>query len=54
VCIFSGARGGNETNAYHITNGGWKKKILIPSGTIIEATIVKNLEVHAQGGNDTK
>lgn len=36
-------------------SGEWMvKRILIPSGTIIGATIVKNLEVHAQGGNDTK
>jgi small-conductance mechanosensitive channel len=31
-----------------------KKEILIPIETIIGAPIVKNLEVHAQGGNGTK
>ncbi|MFB0567253.1 MAG: mechanosensitive ion channel domain-containing protein [Candidatus Bathyarchaeia archaeon] len=31
-----------------------KKEILIPSGTIIGATIVKNLEVHAREGKVTK
>ncbi|MGD8507073.1 MAG: mechanosensitive ion channel [Candidatus Bathyarchaeota archaeon] len=31
-----------------------KKEILIPSGTIIGATIVKNLEVHTREGDTAK
>jgi len=37
-----------------IANKGWKKEDIKPGGTIIGATIVKNLDMHTREGDTSK